>query len=151
KLVDAREEVIREAVTRDDLLVERVPVNQPLEAPLSTRVEDDWLVIPIMEEVVVVQKRLMLKEEIRIRKRQVEEVSEVRETVRSGGVELEDGAGHGVAGLEEALRAGMVERAEVAQPPEERVSSATDPLLQPDADVTRALPVDELRRWSGQR
>src|SRR5918912_641822 len=71
KLVDTAEEIIRESVTRDDLLVERVPVNQPLDAPATTRVEDDWLIIPIMEEVVVVQKKLMLKEEIRVRKRQM--------------------------------------------------------------------------------
>jgi uncharacterized protein (TIGR02271 family) len=105
KFVDTREELIREAVTRDDLLVERVPVNQPLEAPVETRVEDDWLVIPIMEEVLVVQKRLMLKEEVRIRKRQVTETQEVRESVRSERAELEDATVHGVKGLDGARAA----------------------------------------------
>jgi uncharacterized protein (TIGR02271 family) len=103
KRVDTREEVIRQALTRDDLLVERVPVNQPLEAPVSPRMEDDWYVIPVMEEVLVVQKRLVLKEEIRIRKRQVEEMRETHETVRYERLEMEDATVHGVRGLDAAL------------------------------------------------
>ena len=122
KLVDTSEEVIRESVTRDDLLVERVPVNQPLDAPVTTRVEDDWLIIPIMEEVVVVQKKLMLKEEIRVRKRQVTEEQELHETVRRERAELEDATVHGVQGLETVKR-----REERAAPPDD----VTRPIEQP--------------------
>ncbi len=94
--VEEVEEVLREPVTRDDLVVERVAVNRPLEAPAEARYEDDWLVIPVMEEVLVVQKRLMLKEEIRVRKRQVTEAQEVRATVRRQRAEIEDATVHGV-------------------------------------------------------
>jgi stress response protein YsnF len=48
------------------------------------------MIIPVMREVLVVQKQLMLAEEIRIRKREVTEEQEVRELVRHERVELED-------------------------------------------------------------
>jgi len=99
KSVTRREEIIREPVTRDDLVVERVPVGRPLEAPLEPRFEGDWLVIPIMEEVLVVRKQLMLTEEVRLRKRQVTEEREIRETTRHERIELEDATVYGVNGL----------------------------------------------------
>lgn len=100
KHVENVAEQVSQPVTRDHLLVERVPINRPLEAPVSMREEGDWLVIPIMEEVLVVQKRLMLKEEVRIRKEQVVEEQVVHESVRREHVELEDATVHGVSGLE---------------------------------------------------
>jgi len=117
KYVEETEEVVRQPITRDDLIVERVPVNQPLEAPVAPREDGDWLVIPIMEEVLVVQKRLMLVEEVRIRKRQVTEEQQVRETVRHERVELEDATVHGirdVSGVE------VARAAEVIRPGERR-------------------------------
>jgi uncharacterized protein (TIGR02271 family) len=100
KLVDEVEEAVRQPVTRDDLVVERVPVNQPLDEPAGTRYEGDWLVIPIMREVLVVTKQLMLVEEVRISKREVTEEQEVRETTRHERLEIEDATLHGVAGLD---------------------------------------------------
>lgn len=94
--IEEREEVVSQPVTRDDLIVERVPINRPLEAPVDSRYEGEWLVVPIMEEVLVVQKRLMLKEELRIRKRQVTEEQEVREILRRQRVELEDATVRGI-------------------------------------------------------
>jgi len=75
-------------LTFDQLDVERVPVNRPLEAPLEPRYEGDVLIIPIMEEVLVVEKRLMLKEEVRIHKRQVIREQEINETLRREHVEV---------------------------------------------------------------
>jgi uncharacterized protein (TIGR02271 family) len=101
KRVEHVAEQVSQPVTRDPLLVERVPINRPLEAPAAIREEGDWLVIPVMEEVLVVQKRLMLKEEVRIRKDQVTEEQVVHETVRRERVELEDATVHGVDGLDD--------------------------------------------------
>ena len=97
--VDVVEETVRRAVERDELDVERVPVNRPLDAPVAQRTEGEWLVIPVMEEVLVVRKQLVLKEELRIRTRRVTEEQEVRETVRRGRVELEDATRDGVRDL----------------------------------------------------
>ncbi len=99
KRVDGTEEVVAQPVTRDDLVVERVPVNRPLDAPVESRQEGEWLVIPIMREVLVVKKQLMLVEEVRVSKRTITETQEVRETVRHERVELEDATAEGVKGL----------------------------------------------------
>jgi uncharacterized protein (TIGR02271 family) len=111
KHVERIEEVVTQPITRDDLEIERVKVNRPLDAPVSPREEDDWLVVPIMEEVLVVEKRLMLTEEVRIRKRQVTEERRVRETVRRERVEIEDATLSGVDGLREAAERGLLEPA----------------------------------------
>lgn len=99
KYVEQIEEAVRQPVTRDDLVVERIPMNQPVDAPVSPRFEGDWLVVPIMKEVLVVEKRLMLVEELRIRKQQVTEEQEIRELVRHERLELEDATVYGVSGL----------------------------------------------------
>lgn len=74
KTVQSDEQVVDVPLLRDQVHVERVPVGRYLEQPLEARYEGDTLVIPVMEEVLVVQKRLRLREEIR--------VTTVRERVR---------------------------------------------------------------------
>lgn len=82
KTVEYFQDSRRIPLTFDQLDVERVPVNRPLETPLEPRYEGDVLIIPVMEEVLVIEKRLMLKEEVRISKRQVVNEQEVNETLR---------------------------------------------------------------------
>jgi uncharacterized protein (TIGR02271 family) len=72
-----------------DVVIERVPINRVVEAAPSMREEGDTIIIPILEEIVVVEKRLILKEEVHIRRRDA--VQHVHETVqlRSQEVSLE--------------------------------------------------------------
>jgi uncharacterized protein (TIGR02271 family) len=135
KYIEELEEVIRQPVTRDDLVVERVPINRQLDAPVESRTEGDWLVIPIMEEVLVVQKRLMLAEEVRIRKRQISEEQEIRETVRRERVELEDATVYGVSGLHE--HAAMTTPIPAMQSQEDLRS---DEHVQPHEAMTTPIP-----------
>lgn len=100
KYVDQIEEAVRQEVTRDDLIVERIPINREIDEPVTTRHEGEWMVIPIMREVLVVRKQLMLAEEVRIAKREVTEEQEVREVTRHERLELEDATVHGVTGLD---------------------------------------------------
>lgn len=90
KRVDETEERIPVSLEREEVEVQHVPVNRVLEAPVGTRTEGEWLIIPVLEEEVVVQKRLILREEVRIRTRRIAEESEVRETVRRERVEVEE-------------------------------------------------------------
>lgn len=53
--------------------IERVPVGREVDAVPPTREEDGVLIIPVVEEVLVVEKRLVLREEIRLRVESVEE------------------------------------------------------------------------------
>ena len=63
--------LVHEPSMQEDIQIERVPVNRWLSEPASVRYEGDIMIIPVMEEVPVVEKRLRLKEELRVTKRQI--------------------------------------------------------------------------------
>jgi uncharacterized protein (TIGR02271 family) len=69
KTVQMTEHVWEEAVQRDEVTVEHVPIGQKIECPVNVRHEGDTMIIPVMEEIFVLQKQLVLKEEIRITRR----------------------------------------------------------------------------------
>ena len=61
--------IARETLRGRRVEVERVPVGRTLaegEAPPRSREEGDTLVVPVFEEVAVVVKRLVLREEVRL-------------------------------------------------------------------------------------
>jgi uncharacterized protein (TIGR02271 family) len=72
KRVHEREEIVDEPLLREEVAVERVSVNEFVEEAPAPRYEGETLVVPLLEEVIVVQKRLILKEELRITKRRTE-------------------------------------------------------------------------------
>jgi stress response protein YsnF len=59
---------IDESLSHDEVEVSHVPVDRivPLDAAPATRYEGDTLVVPILEEVLVVERRVRIKEELRI-------------------------------------------------------------------------------------
>lgn len=63
-----REHLVDEELLRERVEVERVPVGRVVEAVPAVREEGDTTVLPVVVEEVVVQRRLVLKEEIRIRR-----------------------------------------------------------------------------------
>ena len=75
-----REQQVAEELARETVEVERVAVGRIVDATPATRDEGDVTIIPVMEEVLVVERRLVLKEEIRIRRIRTTEVH--RETVQ---------------------------------------------------------------------
>jgi stress response protein YsnF len=68
KHVDEHEHIVDEALFEDEVEIRRVPINMPIDEPISIRETDGTTVIPIFEEVAVVKKQLMLKEELHITK-----------------------------------------------------------------------------------
>jgi uncharacterized protein (TIGR02271 family) len=71
KIVREEEVTVETPVVVEKLDIERIPINQYVEsAPPAVRYEGDVMIVPILEEVVVVEKRLRLVEELRITKRQ---------------------------------------------------------------------------------
>jgi stress response protein YsnF len=66
---------IDESLLRDDVQVHHVPVDRivPLDQAPATRYEGDTLVVPILEEVLVVERRLRIKEELHITRTRHEE------------------------------------------------------------------------------
>jgi uncharacterized protein (TIGR02271 family) len=72
KRVSEREELIDEPLFREEVTVERVPINQYVDQPPQVRHEGDVMIIPVIQEQLVMQKRLVLVEELRVRKQVVE-------------------------------------------------------------------------------
>ena len=63
-----REALIDENLTRERIEIETVPVGLRIDAVPDVRQEGDTTIVPVVEEVLVVERRLMLKEEIRIKR-----------------------------------------------------------------------------------
>ncbi len=67
KTVSERDEVVEAMLARHDVAVERVPIGRVVgEVPPARQDGDTWI-LPVVEEVLVVEKRLILKEELHIR------------------------------------------------------------------------------------
>ena len=65
--VSERDETVEALLLRQDVTVERVAFGVQVEAPPPVRHEGDTIVVPVIEERMVVEKRLFLTEELRIR------------------------------------------------------------------------------------
>ncbi len=67
-LTQEREERIETPLIKKSAAIERISINRPVAGdPPQAREEGGVHIIPVLEEVLVVEKRLMLKEEIHIR------------------------------------------------------------------------------------
>lgn len=83
KTVSQRDEVVDEPLMREQVDVHRVAVNQVVEgAAPQVRHEGDVTIVPLLEEVLVVQKRLLLREELHIRRERIEVHEPQRATLR---------------------------------------------------------------------
>lgn len=76
-VIDEKLTRVAEDLERDDVTIERVALNQEVTAVPKVREENGVLIVPVLEEVVFVEKRLVLKEELRVtRNRKRERVDE---------------------------------------------------------------------------
>ena len=81
--VEEREEVVTEQLFHDELEVERVPRNVRVSEIPHVRLEGNTTIVPVVEEVLVVEKALMLVEEIHICRRSVAEEAQIPMSVRA--------------------------------------------------------------------
>jgi uncharacterized protein (TIGR02271 family) len=91
KRVETQAAQVTTDVGHEEVTVERVPINQPIDAAPESRFEGDTLVIPVVEEVLVTEKRLMLREEVHIRRHWVTEPVTVEDTVRREVLDIDEG------------------------------------------------------------
>jgi len=68
RVTHEREQLIDELLNHQTAEVERVPIGRHIDSMPAVREEDDTIVIPIVEEVLVIERRLFLKEEVRVRR-----------------------------------------------------------------------------------
>ena len=87
--IESRIEHLTEALMREDVFIERVPIGVEITVMPPVRTEDDVVVIPVVEEKVVVSKRLVLTEELRVHRRQVREVAQLPISLRSTAVTVQ--------------------------------------------------------------
>ncbi|MCA1556416.1 MAG: YsnF/AvaK domain-containing protein [Acidobacteria bacterium] len=83
KIVHEREEIVDEPLMREEVQVKRVPINRVVDAPVPVRHVGNTMIVSLLEEVLVVEKRLMLKEELHITKGEIETFKPQRITLRS--------------------------------------------------------------------
>ncbi|MDP9456800.1 MAG: PRC and DUF2382 domain-containing protein [Actinomycetota bacterium] len=76
---------------REEVSVDRVPVND--REASESEIGEDEVSVPVVEEEVVVDKRPVVKEEIRVRKDVVEDEEVVEEDVRKEEVDVDDASG----------------------------------------------------------
>lgn len=89
KTVEEWVEVVDEPLVQETVHVERTAVNRPADGNEEARYEGDTLVIPLLEEVLVVEKRLYVREEVRIRKQRTESRAPQEVTLRREEVNVE--------------------------------------------------------------
>jgi len=91
KTVHARETTIDEPLSTDEVRVERIAVDPPrcVDEPPAVRQEGDTTIVPILEERLVVEKRLVVREELRITRSRREYRDPQRIVLRSEHVAVE--------------------------------------------------------------
>jgi uncharacterized protein (TIGR02271 family) len=80
KVTRVRDHLVDELLARTNVEVERVPIGRVIDAMPTVKDEGDLLIVPVVEETVVVERRLVLKEELHIRRVQTKE--RYRDTVK---------------------------------------------------------------------
>lgn len=82
-------ETVNQPLLRETMEIVRVPVNRVIDTPPAIRHEGDTLIMSVLEEVLVTEKRLILKEEVHITRRRAETSSPEQVVLRSEEVIVE--------------------------------------------------------------
>ena len=68
RVTHEREQLIDELLAHETVEINWTPIGRQVDTMPSVREEGDTVVIPIVEEVLVIERRLFLKEEVRVRR-----------------------------------------------------------------------------------
>lgn len=68
RVTHQHQQLVDELLQLEKVEVERVPVDRPIDAMPSIRQEGDVTIVPVVEEILKVQRTLVLKEEVHIRR-----------------------------------------------------------------------------------
>ena len=68
RVTHEREQLVDELLAHRTAEIERVPIGRHVDTMPAVREEGDTVVIPIVEELLVIERRLFLKEEVRVRR-----------------------------------------------------------------------------------
>jgi uncharacterized protein (TIGR02271 family) len=82
KQTHTREVAVDESLLRESAEIETIPIGRQIFEMPSVRQEGETIVVPIVEEILHTERRLILKEEVRITKRKATEQFHDRVTLR---------------------------------------------------------------------
>jgi len=82
------QQTVSEHLDHDAFDVTRVPVGREVDKAPDVRTVDDVMIVPVMEERLVIEKRLVLVEELHIRRRVTREAVEIPVTLRKQRAEV---------------------------------------------------------------
>jgi len=77
-----REALVEEDLARERVEIETIPIGRRINTVPEVRQEGDATIIPVVEEVLVVERQLVLKEEVHIRRIHTTERHQERVTLR---------------------------------------------------------------------
>jgi uncharacterized protein (TIGR02271 family) len=103
RVVDSYREDIGVPLMREEVDIRRVPINEYVDEAPPIRYEDDRIIIPVVEEVLTVEKRLLVKEEVVVTKRRTQVADEQRVVRQRTHVVAAPVAGESAATTDEAV------------------------------------------------
>ncbi len=87
--VEEREQIVLEELIHTAVEIDRIDINRVIETAPEIREDGDLLIVPIVEERLVVSKELVLVQELHVRRRRVSQEFEEPVTLRKTTVEVE--------------------------------------------------------------
>lgn len=88
-VTETRDEAVTAEVQGERVEVTRVPVDREVDAAPQVRFEGDVTIVPVVEEVLVVERRLVLREEVHLRRVPFAEAAETLVPLRHQHVVIE--------------------------------------------------------------
>ena len=82
RVTHSHEQMVDELLHHEKVEVVRIPVDRPIEAMPSIRQDGDVTIVPVVEEVLKVERSLVLKEEVHIRRIKTTERHQEQVTLR---------------------------------------------------------------------
>jgi uncharacterized protein (TIGR02271 family) len=76
------DELVDEMLARENVEIERTPIGKRIDVMPSIREDGDMIIVPVVEEVLIIERQLILKEEVCIRKAHSTERYQKRVTLR---------------------------------------------------------------------
>lgn len=136
-----QQQTVSMPLTREHAHVERVQINRQVDGPMPVRREGDTIIMPVVEEVAVVEKRLMLTEEIRITRRRTTEQHTENVTLKQQHAEVErlDSAGQPVPVRQEELAREEQRPSQPVKETVERTGPTTRSILEPGKRIPSVL------------
>ena len=82
KTVHETPRILEETLSKEEISIERRPCEKIVDEPAQARQEGDTWILPVQEEILVVTKRILIREEIYVRKQTLQHKEKVTAQVR---------------------------------------------------------------------